>query len=199
MQTGKLGLDDPEMIDIVISGFHSWFATFIIESLSQWEEWHEKGAIELLLHAQECSFTDYQDKIYAFVGFTGPRYRIIPDYQIDTSGVLQLACKRIIVFEGRLDVLCYSIPGTDEQFYQRREYISSWTPDWTSRTGSYTFIYDFMEDLPLFRASSDYPSAACFHSYNMVHNSILRIQCIFIDQLSSRTTIGYKELVQAVQ
>jgi hypothetical protein len=194
VQKGKPGFDDREPTFTIVSDFNSRFARFMIESRMELGERNKKEAIELLLHAQECSFTDPRDRIYAFVGLTDPGYRIIPDYQIDTPGALRLACKRMILYKRRLDVLCCSIPGTEESVCQRRGDIPSWTPDWTSRTGSYTFIYDSTKDLPPFRPSSDYPSAASFHSYNMVPDSILRVQCIFVDQLSNRTAIGYQEL-----
>ena len=194
VQEAKPLFDDRDLMFTIDAGFNSRFASFMIESRIDWGKGYKKEAVELLIYAQECSFTDPRDRIYAFVGLIDPGYGMIPNYQIDTPGTIRLACKRIILFKRRLDVLCCSIPGTDLSDCKRRGDIPSWTADWTSRTGNFNFIYDFKADLPPFRASSDYPSAASFHPYDRAPDSILRTQCIFIDQLSNRTTAGYQDL-----
>jgi len=174
----------------LLLGFSSKFARFIINGREDWRKHHQKNIIELLCHAQDCSVTDIRDRIYAFVGLADPGYSVVADYEIDMICVIRAVCKRIILYEGRLDVLCCCFPKDGLDRRRRREDIPSWTPDWSAGTTQYGFIYGSASDLPPYRASSNYLSAAAFASRNGSPNSVLKVQCLLNYRAIPRSTIS---------
>ena len=165
----------------LLLGFSSKFARFIINGREDWRKHHQKNIIELLCHAQDCSVTDIRDRIYAFVGLADPGYSVVADYKIDMICVIRAVCKRIILYEGRLDVLCCTAsPRMDligeggERIYHRGHQIGH------AGTTQYGFIYGSASDLPPYRASSNYLSAAAFASRNGSPNSVLQ-SSVFVD------------------
>lgn len=96
-------------------------AIFMVNGRDEWKKRRKKHVTELLCHAQICRFTDLWDRIYAFMGLADPGYAIVPDYQIDMPTALRLACKRIIIYESKLNVLCCCIGCYNADEYARRE------------------------------------------------------------------------------
>jgi hypothetical protein len=173
---------------IIVSGLNSRFAAFMINGREYWQKEHEENILKLLSHAGDCSVTDLRDRVFAFIGLANPGYGITPNYNIDAPAVFRLACKRIILYETSLNILSYCDHGSREG--PRREDIPSWVPDWSNHRAYPTFIYDPANDSPSFRASSDYRSAAAFHSRKDFSESILRVQCLFIDYLATQCSLS---------
>ena len=184
---GQNHLHNDESDAIMLPKLNSTYAKFMVDGRGDWTKTQEIGILALFFHAQECDVTDPRDRVFAFVGLADPGYEIVPDYGIDTSAVIQLACKRIILYESSLNFLACCDIGSDPNM--RRADIPSWTPDWSSGGTPSIFIYDAGNDSPSFRASSEYPSAAAFHSHKDKNDSVLRVQGLFIDHLATISSI----------
>lgn len=154
-------------------------STYIIDSREGWQNSRERNVLELLKYSRTCETTDPRDLVLAFVGLANHGYRIVPDYKSSIAGVFGLACKRIILHETSLNILCHCVEEL------RREDLPSWVPDWSCEavTG---VVYDSIENLPPFRASADFRSAAAFRSNDAIPDRVLMLQCLFVDQLGTQ-------------
>ncbi|KAF9699596.1 hypothetical protein EKO04_002513 [Ascochyta lentis] len=174
---------------LVLSGCNIRFAEFMVNGREDWAQTGEKKLIGVLEQAQVCKVSDIRDRIFAFLGLAGSDYGIIPDYTIPPHVVFSLACKRIILHERSLNVLCCCRSNFDD--YSRRLDIPSWTPDWSLPDISpVDFIYDPVDDLPPFRASGDYLAAAAFPSRDGSSGRLLRVQCLFVDDVATEESLG---------
>jgi hypothetical protein len=177
---GHLNALEPTFKALFKQGKQSDFATFMIRGRIDWKRRGQTAIVLLLQHAQECRVTDIRDRVFAFIGLADPGYRIIPDYAINVPTMLRHLCKRIILYEDRLNILCSSIKaGPDSDHRERRADIPTWTPDWTNNK-----IY-FDCSVKGSKASSNHPAAAAFLPHAGVLDYILRVQCVFVDDLSS--------------
>lgn len=164
-------------------------ANFLMHGRKALTEAKKDDAIRVFSHAQTCSVTDPRDRIFAFVGLLDPGYAIIPDYNLDEATVLRYACKRIILYENGLNILTCCNYGSN-----RPQGIPSWTPTWSDSDNGpplpVSFIYDAELDYPPFRASAGLHADAVFGSHNASSDSVLIVQCLFIDSLAMQDSIG---------
>ncbi|KAF5569365.1 heterokaryon incompatibility 6 OR allele [Fusarium phyllophilum] len=89
---------------------------------------------KLALDARHSKATDPRDKIFSQLGLAHPGYNIMPHYSRsnDISHVLIDTAIKIILFEGDLNILLYSLQLAKAPSCQ----LPSWVPDWTSTTAS---------------------------------------------------------------
>ena len=161
----------------------------IVCDREEWQKTREKNLVQLLAHAQDCLVTDPRDRVFAFVGIANPQYSITPDYGSDELALATSVCKRIIIYERWLNILCCC--NSNSGWKPRREGIPSWAPDWClPEFKGFDFVYDLVEDFPPFRSSSDYRSAAVFRSLGDVSDGILQVQCLFVDSLAKEGLAG---------
>jgi hypothetical protein len=161
--TRKVEMFEDPADSVINIGFHSRFAKFVVDGRHDWEAEGQMAITTLLSHAQECKVTDIRDQVFAFVGLADPGYRIIPDYTSNLSTTLRLLCKRIILYEHRLDILRWTIRAAASPGDRRgRADIPTWAPDWTDNNGISDFLRQDTDDLPPFRASSDHRATAAF-------------------------------------
>lgn len=173
----------------VLSECNIRFAEFMVNGREDWAEMGEKELIGILVYAQVCKVSDIRDRVFAFVGLADPDYGIAADYTIHPHVVFSLACKRIILHERSLNVLSCCRTNFDD--YPRRLDIPSWTPDWSLPDISpIDFVYDPVDDFPSFRASDGHLSAATFPSRDGSSHGVLRVQCLFIDDVATEESLG---------
>ncbi|KAF4446663.1 hypothetical protein F53441_9704 [Fusarium austroafricanum] len=93
---------------------------------------------KLLLSSLQCKASDPRDKVFALLGLAHPGYNIEPNYDSSNtiSEVLIDTAKRIILFEGNLDILSYAIRLKRAEMSD----LPSWVPDWASPESHRPFI-----------------------------------------------------------
>jgi hypothetical protein len=165
-----------------IKGFDTFGVSHLVESRTEWTTKQALDLKELLEHSRRCSVSDPRDRVFAFVGLADPGYYIVPDYTADLPAIFRQTCKRIILHERSLSILLHS------QETKRQLTLPSWVPDWSSEE-----TQDSLSWMGIgFQASSDYPSAAAFDSNEPDKpDSILRVQCLIVDQVASDNGMGY--------
>jgi hypothetical protein len=189
---GHLLKDDMDICQVVLnivifSGL--LFAEFMVDGRRDSAPTREKDLIGLLADARVCKVSDPRDRIFAFVGLVDPGYCIVPDYTVSPAAVFSLACKRIILYEQNLNILTCCKEDLDS--HARLGDLPSWTPDWSKPEKlSFNLIYDPVHDFPPFRASKAYLSAATFLANDDHTNGVLRVQCLFIDNVATETSLG---------
>ncbi|GKU03604.1 heterokaryon incompatibility protein or allele [Fusarium langsethiae] len=87
----------------------------------------------LLILTGHSQATDARDKIYSLLGLIGPGYGIVPDYSVnaDIHNLLVKTTKRIILFDGSLEVLYFKNRNTNHNL---GGLLPSWVLDWTNKT-----------------------------------------------------------------
>ncbi|PTB39558.1 hypothetical protein M441DRAFT_28675 [Trichoderma asperellum CBS 433.97] len=97
--------------------------------LDDFGKWQESGGFDLetiMLHARTCKVSDPRDKVYAFLGITSPRYKLLADYGNDTTAAdayIGAAAAHISSHQS-LDMLSFADekpPGST---------LPCWAPDW---------------------------------------------------------------------
>lgn len=153
-----------------------------------------KSISSLLETSQRYDFSDMRDRIFAFVGLVDPGYNIIPDYTISPKDLLFLCCSKIIRFEQKLNILacCQSSSGRSK----RRSDLPSWIPDWITNIHPYDNFFFVLSPTKLrmyFHASKEFPPAATFVRDSTDGYSVLRVQCLFIDNVATKISLGPRE------
>lgn len=162
---------------------------FLVQQRHKWQADREANILELLCHARRCEVTDARDRVFAFTGLADPGYGIIPDYKATISALVRHICKRIILFDENLNSLIYCT--TNREWRSKRKDIPSWSSDWSCRKiENFYFIYGPAMHSPRFRASDHTTSAVAFHSHGHDADSILEVQCLFIDRLANEGSLG---------
>lgn len=179
LSSGRMELlSSGEINKLLGMGGNTMYAAEILQSRDDWKKTKERNILELLQYSRSCKVTDPRDLVFAFVGLANQHYQIVPDYQSDITRVFVLACKRIILHETSLSILCYC--GEEG----RRQDLPTWVPDWSCEVA--LGIYKPTTDTPAFRASMDFRSAAAFRSNNAILDSVLMLQCLIVDQLGTQ-------------
>lgn len=180
--------ENPDLLDehassiiiAAIRGLYSLEVISLVESRAKWATEQVLDLKELLEHSRRCKVSDYRDSVFAFIGLADPGYSIMPDYTVDLEATFRQTCKRIILYERSLRILCHS------QERERHLTLPSWVPDWSSEERGNPLATEIH-----FRASSEYPSAAAFDSNEPEKpNSILRVQCLVVDQVAGENGMG---------
>jgi hypothetical protein len=89
----------------------------------------------LFLYTQNCESSDERDKVYSIIGLADPGYGLMPDYspENDMGKLLVETTKKIITFEGSLEVLSY-LPRWGFAHSNSRGHLPSWVVDWRDCT-----------------------------------------------------------------
>lgn len=153
-----------------------------------------KSILMLLETSQKYDFSDMRDRVFAFVGLADPGYNIIPDYKVSPKNLLFLCCSKIVRFEQKLNVLacCQSLNIGSK----RRSDIPSWIPDWTANINSHLQFHFILSPTSIgmyFHASKDFAPAATFVRDNTDGCSVLRVQCLFIDNVATKISLGPRD------
>jgi hypothetical protein len=186
---GDINIDQGGLHIVFLSELLGRFAEFMVDGRNDWAPMQETDLIGLLVHGQVCKVSDPRDRIFAFVGLADPGYDIVPDYKVSSAAVFSLACKRIIIYERNLNILTCCKADFDD--YARMKDLPSWTPDWSQPDEvSFDFIYDPVQDFPPFQASKGYLSAATILPNDKHTNGVLRVQCLFIDNVATESSLG---------
>jgi hypothetical protein len=168
------------MIISAIKGLYSLEVISLVESRAKWTTKQVLDLKELLEHSRRCKVSDYRDSVFAFIGLADPGYSIVPDYTADLEAIFRHTCKRIVLHERSLRILCHG------QERERHLTLPSWVPDWSSENPRNPLVTEVH-----FRASSEYPSASAFDSNEPEKpDSILRVQCLIVDQVAGENGMG---------
>jgi len=186
LSSGERDFDGSKIHKFVPRGINGRYAKFMVNGRRKYQLEHEANIIELLAHARDCKMTDPRDRVFALIGLANSGYKIMPDYTMDVAAVFQQSTKQILLHDRSLNVLTCCCGDFEE--IMRRTDIPSWTPDW-STPSLFDFIYDPINDYPPFRAASDYPPIPGLVSLNGRPDSILRVQCLVIDQLAMNESL----------
>lgn len=157
---------------------------FLLETQKAWHKSSSQNIRPMLEAGRSCQVTDPRDRIYAFLGLVDPEYRIVPNYEAG-NGLADVFChvaKRTILFEQSLDMLSHA----QENERALNSKLPSWVPDWSVKRDRAIL----QTEIPRFRASGDYKSAASFGKGPASKDGpVLRVQCLIIDQLARKDTL----------
>ncbi|KAL6904391.1 heterokaryon incompatibility domain-containing protein [Trichoderma evansii] len=153
--------------------------------LDDFGKWQQNGGFDLetiMLHARTCKVSDPRDKVYAFLGITSPRYKLLADYSNDATvaDAYIRAAAAHISYHQNLNMLSFA----DEK--PAGSTLPSWTPDWDFNQRTLSLRFRFSGDPRAPKASIDF---ACEPSFlpdaNGKPDRILECIGIAIDSLDT--------------
>jgi hypothetical protein len=183
------GLEHPrtELLGSVFNRYEDSNVRFLLDARKAWRTDSAWDLNMLLSKSASFEATVRHDKIFAFIGLADPHYAVTVDYSATLEDAYRHTCKRIILHDMLLDVLC--VCNGDN----RNPGLPSWTPDWEDHDRSFSLIEDqekYRDNHPiLFKASGQLQATPTFLPHAEIQDRILRVQCLFIDQLATEDTL----------